>query len=164
MGLTPCPVLPFALEGAHGLPFACLGPVRWRWRINPNTKSQMILHRSATTMLPLYKLSSSPPKLFSKFRYSYSLLSNSSSSFRISLLWLSHPRRLGTVTTAAYRKEGGDSFFTEESVSWTSLGVSDKVSQALYNAGLGQPSLVQVPSSVLTLIYSLISQCSPCEQ
>ncbi|BBG94127.1 DEA(D/H)-box RNA helicase family protein [Prunus dulcis] len=99
-----------------------------------------------TTMLPLYKLSSSPPKLFSQFRYSYSVLSNSSSSFRISLLWLSHPRRFGTVTTAAYRKEGGDTFFTEESVSWTSLGVSDKVSQALYNAGLGQPSLVQAAS------------------
>ncbi|PQQ09492.1 DEAD-box ATP-dependent RNA helicase 22 isoform X1 [Prunus yedoensis var. nudiflora] len=111
-------------------------------------------------MLPLYKLSSSPPKLFSQFRYSYSVLSNSSSSFRINLLWLSHPRRrFGTVTTAAYQKEGGDTFFTEESVSWTSLGVSDKVSQALYNAGLGQPSLVQVPSSVLTLIYSLISRC-----
>ncbi|KAL6294586.1 hypothetical protein ACE6H2_002728 [Prunus campanulata] len=106
----------------------------------------MILHRSATTMLPLYKLSSSPPKLFSQFRYSYSVLSNSSSSFRINLLWLSHPRRFGTVTTAAYRKEGGDTFFTEESVSWTSLGVSDKVSQALYNAGLGQPSLVQAAS------------------
>ncbi|KAI5352457.1 hypothetical protein L3X38_005348 [Prunus dulcis] len=97
-------------------------------------------------MLPLYKLSSSPPKLFSQFRYSYSVLSNSSSSLLISLLWLSHPRRFGTVTTAAYLKEGGDTFFTEESVSWTSLGVSDKVSQALYNAGLGQPSLVQAAS------------------
>ncbi|KAM2636218.1 hypothetical protein EV1_020875 [Malus domestica] len=106
----------------------------------------MILRRSATTMLPLYKLSASPPKLLSQYRNSFSLHSNSSSSFRISLLLLSHPRRFGTATTAAYRKEGGDTFFTEESISWTSLGVSDKVSQALYNAGLGQPSLVQAAS------------------
>lgn len=104
-------------------------------------------------MLPFYKLSSSPPRFLSQFRHSFSLLSNSSSPFRISLLWLSHPRRFGTATTAAYRKEGGDTFFTEESVSWTSLGVSDKVSQALYNAGLGQPSLVQVTSSVLRLPF-----------
>ncbi|XP_068332961.1 DEAD-box ATP-dependent RNA helicase 22 [Pyrus communis] len=97
-------------------------------------------------MLPFYKLSSSPPRFLSQFRHSFSLLSNSSSPFRISLLWLSHPRRFGTATTAAYRKEGGDTFFTEESVSWTSLGVSDNVSQALYNAGLGQPSLVQAAS------------------
>ncbi|CAN6727248.1 unnamed protein product [Malus baccata var. baccata] len=97
-------------------------------------------------MLPFCKLSASPPRLLSQFRHSFSLLSSSSSSFRISLLWLSHPRRFGTATTAAYRKDGGDTFFTEESVSWTSLGVSDKVSQALYNAGLGQPSLVQAAS------------------
>ncbi|KAM1065634.1 hypothetical protein FF2_020949 [Malus domestica] len=106
----------------------------------------MILRRSATTMLPLYKLSASPPKLLSQYRNSFSLHSNSSSSFRISLLLLSHPRRFGTATTAAYRKEGGDTFFTEESISWTSLGLSDKVSQALYNAGLGQPSLVPAAS------------------
>ncbi|KAI8522595.1 hypothetical protein RHMOL_Rhmol13G0008300 [Rhododendron molle] len=37
-----------------------------------------------------------------------------------------------------------DTFFAEESVSWTSLGVSDRLSRALNNVGLGRPSLVQV--------------------
>ncbi|KAL6187106.1 hypothetical protein ACLB2K_043221 [Fragaria x ananassa] len=96
----------------------------------------MMLHRlTATTMF----LSSSPPKLLSQLRHSYSVLSNPSSPARISLIWLNHPRRFATAAAA----KGGDTFFAEENVSWTSLGLSDKVSQALFNAGLGQPSLVQ---------------------
>ncbi|XP_061991130.1 DEAD-box ATP-dependent RNA helicase 22 [Rosa rugosa] len=95
-----------------------------------------MLHRSATTMF----LSSSPPKLLSQLRHSYSVLSNLSSPARISLIWLNQPRRFATAAAAA---KGGDTFFAEENVSWTSLGLSDKVSQALFNAGLGQPSLVQ---------------------
>ncbi|KAL8161597.1 hypothetical protein V2J09_013086 [Rumex salicifolius] len=45
-----------------------------------------------------------------------------------------------------------DTFFANDAVSWTSLGVSDKVSQALSNAGLNRPSLIQatcVPSILL---------------
>lgn len=91
-------------------------------------------------MFPLHKLklSSSSPKFLSQLRHSYSVLSNPSSPIRISLIWLNQPRRFGTAAA-----KGGDTFFAEENVSWTSLGLSDKVSQALFNAGLGQPSLVQ---------------------
>ncbi|TQE05983.1 hypothetical protein C1H46_008407 [Malus baccata] len=34
--------------------------------------------------------------------------------------------RFGTTTIVAYRKDGGDTFFIEESISWTSLSVFDK--------------------------------------
>jgi hypothetical protein len=38
----------------------------------------------------------------------------------------------------------GDSFFAEESTSWKSLGVSDRLDYALRGAVLARPSLVQV--------------------
>ncbi|KAI8522673.1 hypothetical protein RHMOL_Rhmol13G0014600 [Rhododendron molle] len=46
-----------------------------------------------------------------------------------------------------------DTFFAEESVSWTSLGISDRLSRALNNVGLGRPSLVQVFDEAHMLLY-----------
>ncbi|KAK1310682.1 DEAD-box ATP-dependent RNA helicase 22 [Acorus calamus] len=39
---------------------------------------------------------------------------------------------------------GKDSFFAADGVSWTSLGISDRLSRVLLNASLARPSLVQV--------------------
>ncbi|KAL6655942.1 hypothetical protein ACP70R_006768 [Stipagrostis hirtigluma subsp. patula] len=56
------------------------------------------------------------------------------------------PRALATAGAAEADDAGagsGDSFFAEESTSWTSLGVSDRLASALRGAGLERPSLVQ---------------------
>ncbi|XVE75104.1 hypothetical protein DITRI_Ditri12bG0070100 [Diplodiscus trichospermus] len=112
----------------------------------------MILCRS-TSMLHFYSLSTTP-KLLSHFRH-YSFLSTSSlsplsSSPRIRLIWLNqfYRRRSRAFSSAAVavsvsKKTGWDTFFAEESVSWKSLGLSDRISQALSNAGLERPSLIQ---------------------
>lgn len=82
--------------------------------------------------------------------------SYSSSSIQISLFWPNRPWRLrarnyrATATVIA-DGNGCDTFFADEGVSWRSLGVSDKLSQALYNVGLEKPSLVQaacIPSII----------------
>ncbi|GMH20700.1 hypothetical protein Nepgr_022541 [Nepenthes gracilis] len=40
-------------------------------------------------------------------------------------------------------KNGSDTFFANDGVSWTSLGVSDALSKSLSNAGFHRPSLIQ---------------------
>ncbi|XP_021908461.1 DEAD-box ATP-dependent RNA helicase 22 [Carica papaya] len=111
----------------------------------------MILHHSAS-ILHFYGLSvSSTPKLSSYFKRSLSVLSNCSpsSSPRFRFLWLNQPNGKwirGFVTSAATVAadgKGGDTFFADDTVSWRSLGLSDKVSRALYNSGFDRPSLVQ---------------------
>ncbi|XP_058192904.1 DEAD-box ATP-dependent RNA helicase 22 [Rhododendron vialii] len=109
----------------------------------------MILHQRCVSMLLLCR-QSSPPRLFSPLisHFSSSLSSSSSSQLR----WLRPPCRSRTrsfATSAAAAaaevgdKRGTDTFFAEESISWTSLGVSDRLSRALNNVGLNRPSLVQ---------------------
>uniref|UniRef100_A0A0E0IIR3 RNA helicase n=1 Tax=Oryza nivara TaxID=4536 RepID=A0A0E0IIR3_ORYNI len=57
---------------------------------------------------------------------------------------LSRPRALATAAAEADDAgAGGDGFFSEESTSWESLGVSDRLASALHGAGLARPSLVQ---------------------
>ncbi|XP_047322804.1 DEAD-box ATP-dependent RNA helicase 22 [Impatiens glandulifera] len=51
-------------------------------------------------------------------------------------------RRLGTAATLKVNGSN-DTFFAEEGISWTSLGLSDRLSRALSNVGLEKPSLVQ---------------------
>lgn len=129
----------------------------------------MILYRSATsTILQFCKLSSSSSKFISQFKRPCSFHSNPSSSFssssstslQIRFFCLTKPRRrqvraFATATaTATEHRNGSDTFYAEDGVSWTSLGVSDRLSQALCNAGFGQPSLVQVPS-ILSLLNFL---------
>ena len=126
----------------------------------------MLLNRSAS-LLYIHKRSPPPTKFFSHFKHSYSLLLSNSSpspspplpllpscpSFslpRVNFFCLNPPRQrqarpFATATAAAERK-GTDTFFADEDVSWASRGVSDKLSPALYSAGIDRPSLVQVPT------------------
>ncbi|VFR02810.1 unnamed protein product [Cuscuta campestris] len=52
-------------------------------------------------------------------------------------------RAFGTAAPIAAEKNGSDTFFAEEDVSWKSLGVSDRLSQSLSSIGFQRPSLVQ---------------------
>ncbi|KAK8971861.1 hypothetical protein V6N11_075686 [Hibiscus sabdariffa] len=105
--------------------------------------------RSSASMLHFYSLSTTTPKLLSRFSHS-SLLPTSAPSLPIRLIWLnqSYRRRTRAYSSAAVpasspNKTGRDTFFAEETVSWKSLGLSDRISQALSNAGFDRPSLVQ---------------------
>ncbi|KAL6983617.1 hypothetical protein U1Q18_017000 [Sarracenia purpurea var. burkii] len=118
----------------------------------------MILQQRCVTML-LFSRLSSPPRLLSPiwhFSPSSSFFSASSSSSssssscspRTRLRYQpcrSRIRSFGTATAAAEvaDKKGSDTFLAEESVSWTSIGVSDRLSRALSNIGLDRPSMIQ---------------------
>ncbi|CAI0412369.1 unnamed protein product [Linum tenue] len=62
------------------------------------------------------------------------------------------------VSTAANRG-GVETFFADEGVSWTALGLSDTISQALSSAGFNRQSLVQAESipSILSGKDSIIA-------
>nr|POE79062.1 dead-box atp-dependent rna helicase 22 [Quercus suber] len=136
----------------------------------------MLLNRSAS-LLYLHRLSPPPTKFFSHFKHSYSLLlSNPSPSApppllpscpsfslpRVSFFCLNPPRQrqarpFATTTAVAAERKETDTFFTDEDVSWASLGVSDKLSRALYSAGIDRPSLVQVPTHTHpSLVHSFV--------
>nr|AKF43362.1 DEA(D/H)-box RNA helicase family protein [Monsonia emarginata] len=99
------------------------------------------------------------PKLLSQLKHSFasvvsaasasSLVSASSSPVGVRLFWLNQPRlrhvrAFGTAGAAsASRGIEDDTFFAGEGVSWTSIGVSDKVARALADSGIERPSLVQ---------------------
>ncbi|TYH84624.1 hypothetical protein ES332_D02G209600v1 [Gossypium tomentosum] len=107
----------------------------------------MILRRS-TAMLHSFSLSTTTPKLLSHFTPSF-FLCTSALSPRIRI-WLnqSYSRRTrafssAVVTASSPKNTGTDTFFAEDTVSWQSLGLSDRISQALSNAGFDRPSLVQ---------------------
>ncbi|CAN1151299.1 DEAD-box ATP-dependent RNA helicase 22 [Linum perenne] len=90
-------------------------------------------------VLHLYKLSSSssPKILFSQLTRAHSFLSVPFS--------LSNGRRFTTAAAAA-PVNGGDTFFADESVSWTALGLSETIAKALTDVGFQRPSLVQAES------------------
>ncbi|XP_035836468.1 DEAD-box ATP-dependent RNA helicase 22 isoform X1 [Helianthus annuus] len=54
-------------------------------------------------------------------------------------------RALSTAVAAAAEKET-DTFFADQTVSWSSLGITDKLSRALTAIGLNRPSLIQAAS------------------
>nr|AKF43360.1 DEA(D/H)-box RNA helicase family protein [Hypseocharis bilobata] len=111
----------------------------------------MILHRSASV------LHFCRATLLSQFKHSFSSIVQSSSAssscavsspVRIRLFWLNQPRlrhvrAFGTAAATVANRNENDTFFAEEGVSWTSIGVSEKVARALSNAGIERPSLVQ---------------------
>ncbi|GER32314.1 DEAD-box ATP-dependent RNA helicase [Striga asiatica] len=86
------------------------------------------------------------PKSFSLFARNNSLASVSNLSFStrksFDPLGTHKIRAFGTAAAAGNGKDA-DTFLAEESVSWTSLGVSDSISTALSKLGLHRPSLVQ---------------------
>ncbi|KAK3038654.1 hypothetical protein RJ639_027317 [Escallonia herrerae] len=105
----------------------------------------MILQRSVA-VLSLCRLSS-PPKLLTPFKLPSQ---SSSSSLLVTFSRLDRPRgsRIRAFATAAATatvsdRNGGDTFFADDTISWASLGVSDRLSRALCNIGLDRPSLVQ---------------------
>lgn len=107
----------------------------------------MISQRSIS-MLNFFKLSSSPPKFILPFKqfspFSYSSSSSSSLFITLSGLQKSPLRRIRSFSTAAATAVADqNTFFAEESVSWASLGISNRLSRALSNIGLDRPSLVQ---------------------
>jgi hypothetical protein len=63
----------------------------------------------------------------------------------------SRPRSLATVAAAEAddASAGADGFFAEDSTTWRSLGISDRLASALQGTGLARPSLVQVTSALL---------------
>ncbi|CAN0925630.1 DEAD-box ATP-dependent RNA helicase 22 [Linum grandiflorum] len=105
----------------------------------------LFLHRSAP-VLHLYKLSSSSSSsssqkiIFSQLSPTHSFL-----SIPFSLSSCRGAQRFTTAAAAAPTR-GGDTFFADESVSWTALGLSDTISRALSDAGFQRPSLVQAQS------------------
>ncbi|KAE8672949.1 DEAD-box ATP-dependent RNA helicase 22 [Hibiscus syriacus] len=113
------------------------------------SKEAIMILRGSTSMLNLYSLSTTTPKLLSRFSRS-SFLSTSPPSPPIRFIWLNQSYRRRTrafssaaVAVSSLEKTGGDTFFAEETVSWKSLGLSDRISQTLSNAGFDRPSLVQ---------------------
>lgn len=121
----------------------------------------MLLHRS-TSILHFCKVSSSPPGLLSHFRSSCpSLLSSRPCPPRrtLSFCLIKPPRCQASrcfATAATADRGGSDTFLAEEGVSWSSLGVSDKLARALRSVGIERPSLVQVHISLFYVVtYSL---------
>ncbi|XP_057948727.1 DEAD-box ATP-dependent RNA helicase 22 isoform X2 [Malania oleifera] len=113
----------------------------------------MIIRRFAS-MLHLCRLPSPPTRFLSfTFHSSSPLLNSSSSPLRSSTssprLCFFRPNQHGRRHTRAFGTAGvvapahSDTFFADDAVSWTSLGVSDQLSRALSDAGLDRPSLVQ---------------------
>ncbi|PIN13158.1 putative ATP-dependent RNA helicase FAL1, involved in rRNA maturation, DEAD-box superfamily [Handroanthus impetiginosus] len=108
----------------------------------------MLLQRS-TSMLNICKTSFYSPKIFSFLPNNHYLVPLSTLSFSTlsnSCSLKTHKiRAFGTKIAAAAARDGSEAetFLAEESVSWTSLGVSDSISRALCNVGLHRPSLVQ---------------------
>ncbi|KAK3443112.1 hypothetical protein EUGRSUZ_B03365 [Eucalyptus grandis] len=125
----------------------------------------MLLHRSAS-ILHFRKLSPPPPRQLlaqlDRFRSSSLFLSFSppsssasspppSSPRRSPSLWpigRLHVRARSSAAAAAVATagNGGETFYAEEGVSWKSVGVSDRLSRALSDAGIERPSLVQASS------------------
>ncbi|GJT30271.1 DEAD-box ATP-dependent RNA helicase 22 [Tanacetum coccineum] len=54
-----------------------------------------------------------------------------------------HRRSFTTAVTAADKNQTTDTFFSNESVTWSSLGVVDQLSRALSSINLNRPSLIQ---------------------
>ncbi|KAI3927483.1 hypothetical protein MKW92_005166 [Papaver armeniacum] len=80
-----------------------------------------------------------------------------------SLIWLKPSRRriraYATSSLASAedvdvkrRNDHNTSFFADDSISWTSLGVSEQLSNALHSIGLQKPSLIQ--AACIPLIHS----------
>lgn len=74
------------------------------------------------------------------------------------------PRRFFSLTPqlsavpSSEDSKGRDTFFAEDNVLWTSLGLSDTLSRSLSNIGLIRPSLVQVPIFQFVLSFCFSSK------
>ncbi|CAN6195804.1 unnamed protein product [Urochloa humidicola] len=109
----------------------------------------MALHHLRLAPLALLRVAGLPPLASSRLaaRHHHHLLLFTPAA-RQPWRLLSPAARPRALATAAAEADdtgvgSGDGFFAEESTSWGSLGVSDRLTSALRGAGLARPSLVQ---------------------
>nr|XP_043619444.1 DEAD-box ATP-dependent RNA helicase 22 [Erigeron canadensis] len=88
--------------------------------------------------LPLFLLFNNLSKLSSS--------SSSLSSFRTCSLRFHHRARFRTFASAAAANENKETFYSDEAVSWSSLGIAHTLSQSLSAISLNRPSLIQAAS------------------
>lgn len=121
----------------------------------------MLLYRSASLLHPYELLS--PPKLLYQFKHAHSFLSTTSRPSSSLHFWLNpsrHRPARAFATAAVAERKGTDTFYADDDVSWTSLGVSERLSRALYNAGIDRPSLTQVLPRHIHSCVELSLKCS----
>jgi hypothetical protein len=120
----------------------------------------MALHQLRLAPLALLRVAGLPPLASSRFaaRHHQQLLLYAPPARPWRLLApAARPRSLATAAAEAddTGASSGDGFFAEESTSWGSLGISDRLASALRGAGLARPSLVQVMLSELHCCWQL---------
>ncbi|RCV11550.1 hypothetical protein SETIT_2G194600v2 [Setaria italica] len=108
----------------------------------------MALHHLRLAPLALLRVAGLPPLASSRLaachQHQLLLFAPPARPWRL-LSPAARPRSLSTAAAEAddTGAGSGDGFFAEESTSWGSLGVSDRLASALRGAGLARPSLVQ---------------------
>ncbi|MED6155649.1 DEAD-box ATP-dependent RNA helicase 22 [Stylosanthes scabra] len=109
----------------------------------------MILTRSSALMLHLHN-PQTPFQFFNHHAPTFLLRTTTaaatSSLLKARFFSLTPPRRTTVASSSTQSSKGGDTFFAEDNVSWSSLGLSDTLSRALSSIGLNRPSLVQASS------------------
>ncbi|XP_015957019.1 DEAD-box ATP-dependent RNA helicase 22 isoform X1 [Arachis duranensis] len=105
----------------------------------------MILTRSALNLM-LHLHNPQTPFQFFNHHASTFLLRTTTTSLLKARFFSSTPVAATAASSSAQSSEGRDTFFAEDNVSWSSLGLSDTLSRALSNIGLSRPSLVQASS------------------
>ncbi|XP_057753020.1 DEAD-box ATP-dependent RNA helicase 22 isoform X2 [Arachis stenosperma] len=105
----------------------------------------MILARSALNLM-LHLHNPQTPFQFFNHRASTFLLRTTTTSLLKARFFSSTPVAATAASSSAQSSECRDTFFAEDNVSWSSLGLSDTLSRALSNIGLSRPSLVQASS------------------
>lgn len=110
----------------------------------------MALHHLRLAPLALLRVASHPPvassRLTARHHHHVLLFAPQARPWRL-LLPAARPHGLATAAAETENTGAGagsgDGFFAEETTSWGSLGVSDRLASTLRGAGLSRPSLVQ---------------------
>ncbi|KAF8087025.1 hypothetical protein N665_0602s0008 [Sinapis alba] len=102
----------------------------------------MILSRSVS-VLHSCGVSSAPKLISHKLKVSFPLAHASSALISLNRYEGKWVRVFASATENEVDRNGNDTFFADQAVSWKSLGLSDKVSVALRDSSFGRPSLTQ---------------------
>lgn len=109
-----------------------------------------------------------PPIRYHLFHHAPTFLRNSTTSpslFKARSFSQSQIRAFGSALASSPPPEdskGRDTFFAEENVLWSSLGLSDTISRALSNIALKRPSLVQVLFFFFFPLFPFANSCPLC--